>query len=105
MIFSGSEPPQYIVYRPQVVKRGIWFTYRNKCRTIKISGQTEYLKKKRTSAICYVSQVLTPLRTLRYTKRTCTLAGFHILARKRKFGKTPKMSLIPMISQLIPELV
>jgi len=53
MIFAASELPQYITGG----KRGIWFTYRNKCRTIKITGQTEYLKKKRTSAICYISLI------------------------------------------------
>ena len=31
--------------------------------------------------ICYVSPVLTTLKTVRYTKSTCTLAKFHIMAR------------------------
>ncbi len=34
--------------------------------------------------ICYVSPVLTTLKTVRYTKRTCTLAKFHIVARYTK---------------------
>ena len=29
--------------------------------------------------ICYVSPALTPLQTVRYTKRTCTLTKLHIL--------------------------
>ena len=61
--------------------------------------------KSQSGAFCYISQVLTPLKTLGYTKSICTLAGFHIVARKHKFGKAPKMRLIHMISQLFPELI
>jgi len=32
-------------------------------------------------AFCYVSPVLTPWETLGYTKRTCTLPKFQVLAR------------------------
>jgi hypothetical protein len=32
---------------------------------------------------CYISQVLTTLKTVRYTKRTCTLAKFHLMAKNR----------------------
>jgi len=33
------------------------------------------------TGICYVSPVLMTLDTVRYTKHTCTLAKFHIMAR------------------------
>ena len=36
----------------------------------------------------YVSPVLKALKTLRYTKRTCTLAGFHIVARSQLLNRT-----------------
>ena len=34
---------------------------------------------------CYVSPVLTTPGTVRYTKHTCTFAGFHILARTKTY--------------------
>jgi len=56
MIFTASEPPQHIVVPPAGGKWGIWFVYHNKFKTIKITGQTAYLKKKRASVICYENQ-------------------------------------------------
>jgi len=37
-------------------------------------------------AICYVSPVLTPWKSLGYTKHTCTLARFHIMASYMHLG-------------------
>ena len=37
--------------------------------------------------ICYLSLVLTESKTVRYTKHTCTFAGFHIMARKHNVAK------------------
>ena len=36
-------------------------------------------------AICYISHVLTPLKILGYTKYTCTLVEFHIVARNFEY--------------------
>jgi hypothetical protein len=46
MIFTASEPPQYIVVPPIGGKMRDMFTYRNKYKTIKITVQTAYLQKK-----------------------------------------------------------
>ena len=37
---------------------------------------------------CYVSPVLTTLKTIRYMKHTCTLTKLHILARCHRFRQT-----------------
>ena len=37
-----------------------------------------------SSDICYVSPVLTTLKTVRYMKHTCTLTKLHILASNQK---------------------
>ena len=34
-----------------------------------------------SGCICYVSPILTTLKTVRYTKHTCNLAELHVLAR------------------------
>jgi len=74
----------------------IWSIYLLQIKPIKIANFSSFrqnLKAIKTCDIinpvslvsgadfCYVSSVLTTLKTLRYTKRTCTLAGFHIVAR------------------------
>ena len=40
-------------------------------------------KSDRIEYTCYVSPVLTTLKTVKYTKHTCTLARFHIMAISR----------------------
>jgi hypothetical protein len=53
---------------------------------------------------CYVSPVLTALEIVRYTKHTCTLARYQIMARKQQSGKAPTMMLDCMISKLFLKL-
>jgi hypothetical protein len=65
-------------------------------RSVAPAGETE----RYADFYCYVSLVLTTLKTLRYTKRICTLAGLQIMARKHKSEKAPIWILECMISQL-----